>query len=66
LILLAFDHFRGGIAWAAACRFKKLPFLIEISKAEVYNFDIIVVIKEYVFGFEIPVDYPYFVDVFNT
>ena len=66
LILLTFDHFRGGIAWATACRFKKLPFFVKISKAEVYNFYIIVVIKKYVFGFEIPVDYPDLVDVFNT
>lgn len=66
LILLTFDHFRSCIARASARCFKKLAFFVEISKSEVYNLDIVVVIKEYVFGFEVPVDYADLVDVFNA
>ena len=48
-------HLRRGIARTATRRLQHLPVLVHVPQAEVHQLHIIIMIKEYVLRFEVPV-----------
>ena len=66
VIALPGDHFWRRVARRAAGCLQGLPRLVGITQSKVDDLDVLVVIKEKIFGFEISVYNIKLVEIFNT
>lgn len=64
-IALSLNHFWRRIAWAATSCLESFSCFVQISQPKVHEFYVVVVVQQDVFRFQITVDYPNFMDVFN-
>lgn len=66
IVLLALDHFGGGVAGGAAGGLEEFPLLVGVGESEVYYFDVLAVVEEYIFWFEVPVDHSNSVNILDA
>lgn len=51
------DNFRRGVEWAPTERLQELVLLVQVGKPKVRNLNITVVIEQYIFQLQVPVDH---------
>lgn len=63
MVPLPGDHLRRRVAWTATGCLEHFTFLVHVGQTEVDDLDVVLVVKQQVFGLEVAVADAYLVDV---